>query len=95
VDSERTRSAGLRALAAAVLGLAYVLGMVALLLALIGRGLDATLHVHGLDVVAWFALLMAIGVAAIWVYPYDRPSRPAEPPARTGTPPRTVGARRV
>ena len=53
-----------------LLGLAY---FPILLLPIVGRGAFGSLHVHSSIWVWWFALQMALGIAAIWLYPYERP----------------------
>lgn len=52
-----------------LLGLAY---FPILLLPFIGRGALGGLHVHSAIWAWWFALQMALGTAAIWLYPYER-----------------------
>ena len=52
-----------------LLGLAY---FPILLLPIVGRGTLGGLHVQSSIWVWWFALQMALGTAAIWLYPYER-----------------------
>jgi hypothetical protein len=54
---------------ARLLGLAY---FPILLLPFVGRGTLGSLHVHSAIWVWWFALQMVLGIAAIWLYPYER-----------------------
>jgi hypothetical protein len=46
-----------------------------LLLPFIGRGMLGVLHIRSPIWLWWFALQMFVGVAAIWLYPYDHPNR--------------------
>ena len=57
------------------LGLAY---FPILLLPVVGKGTLGGLEVHSSIWVWWFALQMILGVAAIWLYPYERPRRAAQ-----------------
>ena len=57
-----------------LLGLAY---FPILLLPLVGRGMLWTLHIGSSVWLWWFGLQMALGAAAIWLYPYERPHRAA------------------
>jgi hypothetical protein len=51
-----------------LLGFAY---FPILLLPAVGRGAVGALRVHSSIWLWWFALQMILGVAAIWLYPYD------------------------
>ena len=64
----------MRAHAAGVCGLLYVVGATAFLLALLGE-LLGSFSIRGVDWLTWFMLEMCLGLAAVWLYPYDRPSR--------------------
>ena len=64
----------LRALLAGACGVAYVIGALAFLLALAAR-LFGHVSFQGVNWLAWFVVEMALGIAAIWLYPYERPSR--------------------
>jgi hypothetical protein len=58
-----------------LLGLAY---FPILLLPVIGKGTVEGLKVHGLIWLWWFGVQMILGVAAICLYPYERPRRAAQ-----------------
>jgi len=57
-----------------LMGLAY---FPILLLPVVGRGMLWTLHIGSSVWLWWFGLQMALGAAAIWLYPYERPRRAA------------------
>ena len=47
-----------------------------LMLPWVGHGQIGPLNVHGPVWLWWFALQMALGIGAMWLYPYDRARRP-------------------
>jgi hypothetical protein len=65
-----------------LLGLAY---FPILVLPFVGKGMLGSLQVHSDIWLWWFGLQMVLGAAAIWLNPYERPSRRrsllVEPPA--------------
>ena len=80
--------AGIAAYAQQGHGLTRLLGLLyfpILLLPFVGKGTFGGLQVHSDIWLWWFALQMILGAAAIWLNPYERPSRRrsglAEPPA--------------
>lgn len=74
MPGDRSRIRKLRAVAASVCGVAYTMGVLAVLTALAGAVLGR-LDVPGIDWLAFFVLEMCLGVAGLWLYPYERPRR--------------------
>ena len=80
--------AGIAAYAQQGHGFTRLLGLMyfpILLLPFVGKGTLGGLQVHSAIWLWWFALQMILGAAAIWLNPYERPSRRrsrlVEPPA--------------